>query len=108
MAGWKFYIDHRSGVPLCRPIYGGPAFLKWPTSVLLVLHHRRAVRLFFTMRSMGEYVLEIGYLFVRRLRARYMSPFLLSHRLVLLVWRDGGGISEITSCVYVQFYSRRW
>lgn len=75
-----------------RPVYGGRQYPEMGRAIRIVgLYHRRAVRLFI-MRSMGEMLfLEPVTGSFAVYAHRYMSPFWLSHRTVLLVYVDGGG-----------------
>lgn len=107
--GWKLDISNSSpwGHHWRRPVYGGRQYPEMGRAIRIVgLYHRRAVRLFHHAFNGRNVVPRTGYRFVRRLRASLYEPILwLSHRLVLLVYVDGGGISEITAIgVYVQFW----
>lgn len=72
---------------------GAASTLKWAGPSVLLAYIIAGLFVFFIMRSMGEMLfLETGYRFVRRLCASLYEPVLwLSHRLVLLVYVDGGG-----------------
>ena len=76
-----------------RPVYGGRQYPEMGRAIRIVgLYHRRAVRLFHHAFNGRNVVPRTGYRFVRRLRASLYEPVLwLSHRLVLLVYVDGGG-----------------
>ncbi len=107
--GWKLDISNSSpwGHHWRRPVYGGRQYLEMGRAIRIVgLYHRRAIRLFHHAFNGRNVVPRTGYRFVRRLCASLYEPVLwLSHRLVLLVYVDGGGDSEITAIgVYVQFW----
>lgn len=72
---------------------GAASTLKWAGPSVLLAYIIAGLFVFFIMRSMGEIVVpRTGYRFVRRLCASLYEPVLwLSHRLVLLVYVDGGG-----------------
>lgn len=72
---------------------GAASTLKWAGPSVLLAYIIAGLFVFFIMRSMGRNVVpRTGYRFVRRLRASLYEPVLwLSHRLVLLVYVDGGG-----------------
>lgn len=72
---------------------GAASTLKRGRAIRIVgLYHRRAVRLFHHAFNGRNVVPRTGYRFVRRLCASLYEPVLwLTHRLVLLVYVDGGG-----------------
>lgn len=93
--GWKLDISNSSpwGHHWRRPVYGGRQYLEMGRAIRIVgLYHRRAIRLFHHAFNGRNVVPRTGYRFVRRLCASLYEPVLwLSHRLVLLVYVDGGG-----------------
>lgn len=94
--GWKLDISNSSpwggtiGVGL---FMGAASTLKWAGPSVLLAYIIAGLFVFFIMRSMGEMLfLEPVTGSFAVYAHRYMSPVLwLSHRLVLLVYVDGGG-----------------
>lgn len=75
-----------------RPVYGAASTLKWAGPSVLLAYIIAGLFVFFIMRSMGEMLfLEPVTGSFAVYAHRYMSPFWLSHRPVLLVYVDGGG-----------------
>jgi hypothetical protein len=95
------------GALLAWAVYGGRKYAEMGgTFGSAGVYYRRAVCLFHHAFNGRNAVPRAGCRFIRRLRAPLYEPLLwLSHRLVILVYVDGGGISEITAIgVYVQFW----
>lgn len=90
-----------------RPVYEGRQYPEMGRAIRIVgLYHRRAVRLFFIMRSMGEMLfLEPVTGSFAVYAHRYMSPF-FGYLTARSYWfMMAVGIPEITAIgVYVQFW----
>ncbi len=106
--GWKLDISNSSpwGHHWRRPVYGGRQYPEMGRAIVLLAYIIAGLFVFFIMRSMAK-CCSSNRLPVRSpfMRIVIEPVFWLSHRLVLLVYVDGGGISEITAIgVYVQFW----
>ncbi len=110
--GWKLDISNSSpgGHHWRRPVYGGRQYPEMGGPSVLLAYIIAGLFVFFIMLQWAK-CCSSNRLPVRSpfMRSLYEPVFWLSHRLVLLVYVEAVGISEITAIgVYVQFWFPGW